>query len=467
MRRVLVATIALVVALACAAAARPAATFVLKGKGWGHGLGLAQYGAYGFARDDGRDYDWILDHYYTGTTLGRAGVARVRVLLAGAARRLAIRSTARFSVRDANGRTFDLNAGSHVLRPNLRIRTAGGRLRTLADPVRFAPGDSPLRLSGDPYRGLLRVRAQGARLSAVNDVGLEQYVKGVVAWEMPASWHSQALRAQAVVARTYGLVSRRSGSWFDLFDDTRSQVYGGIQAEHPRTNSAVEATKGEVVRYHGALAWTFYHSTSGGETASREDEWGPPGVPYLVGVADPHDNISPHHTWGPTDAEEDCSNNGRDCVWKAGALKRALRSRAPNGIRDFVVAARNSSKRVERARLTGLSGSRTITAADLRSVLGLRSTWFTIGVLRLSGGGTIDRGERTRLRVLTRNLGGVTLQRRRGSGSWSAMRGVRGRATISVAPTRTTFFRLRSPAAVSAAVRVRVLQARHVVRARL
>ncbi len=467
MRRVLVATIVLVVALACAAAARPAATFVLKGKGWGHGLGLAQYGAYGFARDDGRDYDWILDHYYTGTTLGTAGVGRVRVLLAGAAGRLTIGSTARFSVRDANGRTFDLNAGSHVLRPNLRIRTAGGQRRTLADPVRFAPGGSPLRLSGDPYRGLIRVRAQGGRLSAVNDIGLEQYIKGVVAWEMPASWHSQALRAQAVVARTYGLVSRRSGSWFDLFNDTRSQVYGGIQAEHPRTNSAVEATRGEVVRYNGALAWTVYHSTSGGETASREDEWGPPGIPYLVGVSDPHDNISPHHAWGPTDAEEDCSNNGRDCVWNAGALKRALRSRAPNGIRDFVVAARNSSKRVERARLTGLSGTRTITGADLRSVLGLRSTWFTIGVLRLSGGGSIDRGERTTLRVLTRNLGGATLQRRRGSGSWSAMRNVQGRVNVLVAPTTTTFFRLRSPAAVSPAVRIRVQQARHVVRARL
>ena len=140
MRRVLVAAIAFVVALSCAAAAQPAAKFVIKGRGWGHGLGLAQYGAYGFARDGGRDYRWILDHYYTGTTLGTSGVGRVRVLLAAGAGSLSIGSPAAFTVRDANGRSFNLSAGTHVLRPNLRIQTASGRTRTLASPVRFRPG---------------------------------------------------------------------------------------------------------------------------------------------------------------------------------------------------------------------------------------------------------------------------------------------------------------------------------------
>ena len=189
MRRVLVAAIAVVVALSCAAAARPGTTFVIKGKGWGHGLGLAQYGAYGFARDGGRNYEWILDHYYRGTTLGTAGVGRVRVLLANGASRLSVGSAAPFSVRDANGRTFNLNAGTHVLGSPLRIRNANGKLRRLASPVRFDHGSAVLRLSGNRYRGLLRVRSRGGQLSAVNDIGLEPYVKGVVAWEMPASWH--------------------------------------------------------------------------------------------------------------------------------------------------------------------------------------------------------------------------------------------------------------------------------------
>jgi stage II sporulation protein D len=458
MRRVLVAAIALLVALSCAAAARPAATFVVKGKGWGHGLGLAQYGAYGFAQN-GQNYRWILDHYYTGTTLGTAGVGRVRVLLADGAGSLSIGSTAAFTVRDANGRSYNLDAGTHSLGPGLRVRTASGQLRSLASPARFKPGAATLRLSGDRYRGLLRVRSQGGSLSAVNDIGLEPYIKGVIAWEMPASWHPDALKAQAVVARTYGLVSRKSGAWFDLYDDTRSQVYGGVRAEDSRTNAAVEATSGEVVRWNGQLAWTLYHSTSGGKTASREDEWDLPGMPYLGGVADPHDDISPHHTWGPTDAEDDCPNGGRDCVWSAGALKRALGGRAPSSIRDFRVSARNGSSRVERTRVLGPSASTTITGATLRSVLGLRSTWFTIGVLRLTGGGTIEEGEAKTLRMLTRNLPNVTLQRRTGSGQWVDVRAVQGSGSVSVKPAATTSFRLRSPAATTAAVRVVVERA--------
>jgi stage II sporulation protein D len=456
MPRVLIAAIALVVALSCAATARPAATFVLKGKGWGHGLGLAQYGAFGYARDAGRDYRWILDHYYTGTTLGAAGVGRVRVLVASGVSRVTVGSPAAFTVTSAGGRTFNMSAGTHTIRANLQVRTANGQLRTLTGPLRFNPGTAALRLSGDGYRGLLRVRAEGGLVSAVNDVALEQYVKGVVAWEMPASWHPEALKAQAVVARTYGLVSRKTGQWFDLYDDTRSQVYGGMRAEDSRASAAVDATRGEVVRSAGALAWTVYHSTSGGKTASREDEWGPPGIPYLVGVADEYDAISPHHVWGPTDAEDDCPNSGRDCVWSAAALKRALGSRAPSSITDFTVAQRNSSSRVARARLTGPSGSTTVTGATLRSVLGLRSTWFSIGVLRLNGAGSIRQGQARTLRVLVRNLSNVKLQRKIGSGSWVDVRAVKGSVNVTVRPAVTTLYRLTSPAATGAAVKVTV-----------
>lgn len=456
MYRVLAAAIALVVALACAATARPAATFVLKGKGWGHGLGLGQYGAHGYARDAGRDYRWILDHYYTGTTLGAAGVGRVRVLVASGVSRVTVASAASFSVTDANGKKYTLNAGTHTIRANLQVRSANGQLRTLAGPVRFAPGTAVLRLSGNAYRGLLRVRAQGSLVSAVNDIGLEPYVKGVIAWEMPASWHPEALKAQAVVARTYGLVSRKTGQWFDLYDDTRSQVYGGVRAEDPRTSAAVDATRGQVVRSGSALAWTVYHSTSGGKTASREDEWGPPGLPYLVGVADEFDSISPHHTWGPIDAEDDCPNSGRDCVWSAAALKRALGSRSPGRPTDFVVARRNGSSRVAEARLTGSSGSETFSGGELRSALGLRSTWFTIGVLRLTGAGTVRQGQTRTLRALVRNMASVKLQRKVGSGSWVDVRAVQGRVNLSVKPAATTLYRLASPAATGGAVRVTV-----------
>jgi stage II sporulation protein D len=456
MYRAFTAAIALVVALSCAATARPATTFVLKGKGWGHGLGLAQYGAYGFARDGGRDYRWILDHYYTGTTLGSAGVGRVRVLVAEGAGSVTVGSTAAFTVTSGNGQTYNVSAGTYTINASLRIRTANGQTRALAGPIRFNPGAAPLRLSGNGYRGMLRVRAQGGRVSVVNDVGLEPYIKGVVAWEMPASWHAEALKAQAVVARTFGLVSRKTGQWFDLYDDTRSQVYGGMRAEDSRASAAVNATRGEVVRSGGALAWTVYHSTSGGKTASRADEWGPPGISYLVGVPDPHDGISPHHVWGPTDAEDDCSNSGRDCVWTAAALKRDLGGLAPTSIVDFVVSQRNGSSRVARARLVGPSGARTVTGGTLRTELGLRSTWFTVGVLRLTGGGTVQQGQAKTLRVLTRNLTNVKLQRKVGAGSWVDVRSVRGSVNVTVRPGATTLYRLKSPAATGQAVRVTV-----------
>jgi stage II sporulation protein D len=456
MRRALVAALALLVALSCAAAARPAATFVLRGHGWGHGLGLAQYGAYGYAREDGRGYRWILDHYYPGTTVGPAGVARIRVLLVQGAGSLSIGSGAAFKVVDADGRRFTLSAGTHVLQPNMRIRTANGRRRTLVSPARFERGDALLRLGGARYRGALSVRRRSGRLAAVNSVGLEQYIRGVVAWEMPASWHSEALKAQAVIARTFGLVSRKRGTWFDVYDDTRSQVYGGVRAEDPRTNAAVRATRGEVVRSGGALAWTFYHSTSGGKTAARADEWGPPAVSYLVSVPDAHDRISPHHNWGPSDAEDDCPNAGRDCVWTAGALKRALGGRAPSSIRDFTVSARNGSSRVARVRLSGPPAAKSIGGGELRTLLGLRSTWFSIGVLRLTGGGAITKGERKVLHVLVRHLRGAKLQRKVGTGAWTDVRAVRGREDVRVRPAVTTLYRLRSRAAATGAVRVAV-----------
>ena len=112
-------------------------------------------------------------------------------------------------------------------------------------------------------------------------------------------------------------------------------------------------------------------------------------------------------------------------------------------------------QQVERTRLTGPSGATSISGGDLRSSLGLRSTWFTIGVLRLNGGGSIERGEAARLRALARNLGDVNLQRRRaGSGSLVNVRRISGRVTVSVRPRVTSFYRLRSQAAATASVRV-------------
>jgi SpoIID/LytB domain protein len=274
---------------------------------------------------------------------------------------------------------------------------------------------------------------------------------------MPSSWQQAALRAQAAAARSYALAGGGKcsfpGSGPVFCPDTRDQVYGGVNAEEQSTNDAVAGTAGEVLLSNGSVASTFFFSTSGGKTASVSDEWGSNQVefPYLKSVPDPFDSISPHHRWGSTDAEDDCPNAGRDCVWRGSAMRRALGL----GSLSDLNTSRNSSSRVAEVHVN--PGPVDFSGADFRSRLGLRSTWFTIGVLRLTGGTTIGKGQKVTLAALARNVGSATLQRKRaGESAWTNVRSVNGSANVAVRPQVTTFFRLSSPSAATAPVRVRV-----------
>jgi stage II sporulation protein D len=456
MRRLLPVAIALVVALACAAAAQPAVTFVFKGKGWGHGIGLSQYGTQGFAQN-GRTYDEILAHFYQGTTLGSRS-ATIRVRLAAARSSLNLGSAATFKAGAANvggGAAWRVTAPASG---GLRL-TRSGTTRNFPSPTTFGPGTASLVLDGRSYRGTIIVRRSGSRVWALNVLGLDPYVKGVVPQEMPTSWHAEALKAQAVAARSYALAAGGHCSWFGtsvMCPDTSDQVYGGRSAEAGSSNAAVDATAGRVVLHGGAVATTFFFSTSGGKTASIADEWGSAPQPYLVSVADPFDSISPHHVWGPGDPQTDCLGTAPDCVWSGSALKKRLGTRVPAGLTDLVVTARNGSSRVSTVRASGAGAPKTFSGATARSVLGLRSTWFTIGVLRLGGSGTIEWGKSRALPALVRNLSGVQLQRRPVGGTWLNVRAVQGATTITATPRVTTFYRLRSASAATAPVRVAV-----------
>src|SRR5919198_3373303 len=284
MRRSLVfaSLLVLVAGSAAPAAGRRAisvgATFVVAGHGWGHGVGMSQYGAYGYAQH-GLGYAKIVAHYFPGTELGPAPLTRVRVLLAAGAAKLTIGSADDFTVHDSTGETHDVAAGTYTLTPALKLRLLGeDKATALTGPVTFVPGSSPLALKRR-YRGSIQVDVVGGKLRAINYVGLEQYLYGVVPSEMPFGWHPEALKAQAVVARSYALAVRKTGA-FDLYPDTRSQVYLGIDPERPSTNAAVDATAGKVVLYDGQVAKTYFFSTSGGRTASSQDVWGT-AVPYL------------------------------------------------------------------------------------------------------------------------------------------------------------------------------------------
>ncbi len=431
MRRLLVL---LALALLWAAPASAGTTFVIDGRGWGHGIGMSQYGARGYAQA-GWGYARILAHYYRGTRLQVVPARDVRVLLAEGRASVRISSAKPFRVVDATGKKRRLRSGKTVT-------AAGPLLRGLKGPLRFEAGATPLLLDGAAYRGALLVHRTGARLSVVNRLPLDRYLRGVVPWEMPDDWHPEALRAQAVVARSYALATLKPGKTFDLYADTRSQVYGGIAAESTTTNRALGATAGQVLTWQGRVATTFYHSTSGGRTAGVTEVWPKAkAVPYLTSVPDPYDRLSKHHRWPAL-------------VLTPAQLSARLGTR---GVRDLVIERGPSGRAVE-VDVDASAGRKRIEAQDFRETLGLRSTWFAVRVLHLSAARAKGAPKQVDLSGFVRGLTPVRLEQQIAGGAWTKVRRIRlaadGRFTVAVEPRRTTSYRLRTPEASGALVTV-------------
>jgi len=270
--------------LLCAGAAG-ASTLVISGAGDGHGVGMSQDGALGYAQH-GYSYEAILAHYYTGTALGTAPAhARVRVLVG----------------------------------------------------------------------------------SKVKKVPLERYVRGVVSAEVSASWPLAALQAQAVASRTYALTAHAGGSRFDVYADTRSQVYRGVAAETAQTNAAVASTAGQIVTYAGKPAITYFFASSGGMTENAENSFiGSAHEPWLLGVADPYDR-GPAYDW-------------KLSVSFSAAAAR-LKGLVQGRFRGIEVLTRGVSPRIVSARVLGTRGATTVSGPELAGRLGLESTWAYFSVL--------------------------------------------------------------------------------------
>ena len=367
--------LAAVVAIAAAAApAQGASRVIIRGAGFGHGVGMSQYGAYGFA-ERGHDYRFILAHYYSGTQIGKLSAAsETRVLLRNAGRALFSGVTGVYGGRRLDpAQTY---VATRALGGAIVLRSAGGRdLGTYEPPLRVTGASSGFRLRGavangvtdGRYRGSLELRPGPLGVSAINAVALEDYVRGVVAGEVPAGWPVEALRAQAVAARTYAIATSKNGDGFDQYADTRSQMYPGISGEHPRTDAAVAATAGEVVAYDGKAIVTYYFSTSGGRTEDVENSFlGAEPAPYLKSVADPYDTASPRHRW-----------TVRMTLGKASARLGGL---VKGYLRQIRVVSRGRSPRVVRAQIVGTRGRTNVSGPQLRSKLGLYDTWarFTV-----------------------------------------------------------------------------------------
>jgi stage II sporulation protein D len=355
----------------CASAAK--STFTIKGAGFGHGVGMSQYGAMGYAAH-GAVASAILAHYYTGTSLGTTDPGRtVRVQLIDKT------GAARISgARQAGGRALDPTVTYTVKRHGLTeidLLARGKRVATFTPPLQVAGEGGITALNGKGYRGVLEFSAGlFGGVQVIDAVALDDYVQGVVPAESPAYWPAAALQAQAIAARTYAITTSRSGD-FDQFADTRSQVYAGVSVETPATNQAVASTRGQVVTYQGQPVTTYFFSTSGGRTENVENTpLGSDPKPWLKSVDDPYDDVSPRHRWAPDTT----------ALAKAGKKLRGLYKGSFRGIK---VLQRGASPRIISAQVIGTKGSTTTDGATLRSKLGLYDTWayFTTVTSKTTG----------------------------------------------------------------------------------
>ena len=431
-------------------AAKPGtgALFLFSGHGWGHGIGMSQYGAWGYALH-GYDYQEILAHYYPGTTIGTTQTSLVRVLLADGKKTLKLSCTVPFTVTDGNGVTHALPAGPVSFGTSLVV---GGQ--TLPAPLTFNAGAGGWMSLARPYRGQIEVDVVNGRLRAINIVGLEDYLYGVVPSEMPSTWSPPALEAQAVASRSYALATKKIAAPFDVYSDTRSQVYLGVSRETPATDAAVDATRGQVVMYAGKVAATFFFSSSGGETESISDGWGVAPVPYLVSVADPFDVLSPYHNWGPVPIS---ARTFAQALKVKGSILDLQTTLDPSGRVSRVSVLTLPSLSV------GTTSAPSFGGGTVSGALGLRSTWFSISMMSLQQPtpvAPLPYGSSVTLTGLIRGIAGVSLEQRAFGGPWTLVGPVTpaadGSLLLPEAPAVTTDYRLATPTAAVGYQRVRV-----------
>jgi stage II sporulation protein D len=439
-----VALVVAVVACAAAATARASTALIVTGHGWGHGVGLSQWGAYGYARH-GWKYGQILAHYYPGTKMSQVGDLRVRVLLAQGQASVTVGCATPMVVTDGRRLTRKLRAGIYGVGPRLvlpvRHRGAGMSFGHLAV---FDCPRAPLMFNGREYHGTLALRSRGGGVSVVNGLPLDTYLRGVVPSESPSHWPLAALEAQAVAARSYAVAELRPSSWYDLVPTTADQVYGGVRAERPNTDRAVYATRGQVLTWNGQVARTYYSSSSGGRTEAVQDAWpGAAPIPYLRSVPDPYDTYSPHHNWGPYDFSSSRL---------AAALGLGSAVESVGMVRDSSFRARSVAFHLASGAVVRRNGTQVARA------LHLLSSWFSIGQLQVSTSSShLLYGSRLTVTARAANVEGAVLQARTANGAWRGIRNVRRVTRLNFRPRASTAYRLVAPGTNGASVPVAVV----------
>lgn len=354
-------------------------TVTLAGHGFGHGHGMSQWGAYGAASVGKLSWPSIMAFYYPGTTLTNLGNPTIRV-------RLGSVSTGAVQVTNAVGLRL---AGKALPGPATGISAYRARSLPAAGTVQvdalspagwkpYAPTASPAVFASSTglvavklasgtsrqYRGSIHAnRATPTSITAVSVLPMESYLRAVVPAEMPASWHTNAVRAQAVAARSYANYDRArtpaTRAW-DTCDSTSCQMYSGVPAENRLSDTAVAATAGWTMTYRGSAVFAQFGAASGGWTADGSQ-------PYLTAKADPYDGSIANGANSWTKSITTTRIQGR---WPSIGTYRQLRILTRDGGGQW-------GGRVLTASIVGSRGSVSVTGQTLRSAFGLQSEWFT------------------------------------------------------------------------------------------
>jgi stage II sporulation protein D len=255
-----------------------------------------------------------------------------------------------------------------------------------------------IKYNGKSYRGRLQIIVEGKTVELINFVELENYLKGVIAKEMPlgnGNENFEALKAMAVCARTYTLTKMNNGNiFFDIYSDTRDQVYGGFTAEETISNKAVLETKGIVLKYDDEPAKIYYHSTCGGVSEDAENVFPQQNHPYLTSVVDgskPYCKISSRYEWKETYSE----NQFIDKLYNSGVI-----SSINYEVDDISVSSKFESGRVNELEiiLRGDAGRKEILlyGNEIRSRIRTsdknRLLWSTLFDVERSGSNIIING---------------------------------------------------------------------------
>jgi stage II sporulation protein D len=356
-------------------------SFTIRGAGWGHGWGMSQYGAYGAARN-GLSWKQILAFYYRGTRLGKMpSGTKIKVwITADNDNSLQVLPASGLAVRDTAGHVYTLPTGARYTSWRISRSGAGYRLSYRTSSGSYVTKSTGLTSgtwsfstrskivkvvlpngSVRAYRGSVALIKRGTGGRTINNVLLEDYVRGVVPTEMPTSWPPNAVRAQAVAARSYAVrlqkFARYSG--YDICDTTACQVYGGMGRETSGGNAAVKATAGTIVTYRGVVALTQFAPSNGGHTARGD-------YPYLAAHPDPYDGVIKSQAWTRTLS---ASSIGR--AWPSVGTVRQLQITSRDGAGAW-------GGRVKVIKIIGSSRTATVSGTTFQHMFGMRSSLYMV-----------------------------------------------------------------------------------------